>query len=194
MKLKVLFSLCICLLSTSIHAEEEAVVHLRKDREYILAQPGGNVLGEIYSNVRMVSKETKGDYTKVNIEAWVKSKSLGGAPMARKGGGTEQLITLVGYDFQQKDYSQGEKRRGIKIKVKNISNAMITSWRGFLIAKDYSGKLLMQETISDGAANLEPGKEKELHFYWGPGDKTYQAMVKVEKEGFPISLSGVAVE
>lgn len=173
--------------------EPGKVVHLSKQREYLLNGPGGEVMGEVFVNAKLRALEEKGLFSKVILEAWVKTESLGSAPLAKKGAVTSEVLSLVSFSVEDKAYTGTETRRQLKISVKNVSTSTIGAWSAYLIAKDFTGRIVLQETISDSKAMLEPGKEKELNFYWKPGDKTYSALSSVVQNKYPLTLSGVSI-
>lgn len=170
------------------------VVHLKKDRDYLLAQPGGNVLGELNSLAVLKVLEPKGEWSKVELRGWVRTKSLTTASMAAKGAQTEEVITVVAYEIKDKDFSAKDKRRQLSVRVKNSSQSFISSWLGFLVSKDFTGKLVMQESIADQQANLEPGAEKELNFIYSPADKQYTSLGRIQTEKFPLYVTGVVLK
>lgn len=169
-------------------------VHLKKDRDYLLAQPGGSVVGELNSLAEMKVVDSKGDWSKVELSGWVKTKSLTTAPMSAKGAQIEEVISIVSYEIKDKDFSAKDKRRQLSVRVRNSSQSFISSWVGFLVAKDFSGKLVMQESIADPQANLEPGAEKALNFIYSSADKQYAPLGRIQTEKFTFAITGVILK
>lgn len=154
---------------------------------------GGSPIGQFYLNSKLEVLEVKDQWTKVKLEAWVKSSDI--TPLVDQAQvKAAQADALVLVDYKIQTYSEPTNKVYLGITVKNQSTAIIPTWKAFLVAKDITGKEVFRTVITDDTANMAPGATKETGFYWETTDPEYDMLKGAKKDDFTFAVQGAIIK
>lgn len=154
---------------------------------------GGSPIGQFYLNSKLEVLEVKDQWTKVKLEAWVKSADitpLGDQSQTK----TSQLDALALVDHKIQTHSEPTNKVYLGVTVKNQSATLIPTWKAFLVAKDITAKEIFRTVITDDTANLAPGATKETGFYWEESDPEYDLLKGAKKGDFNFTIQGAIIK
>ena len=153
--------------------ERETVRYMSKEKEALLAAPGGERLAEVYVGTGLDVLEKREGWLKVRLTGWVRSDST--TPSRQE---AEKLkaeyqrpVELVRYKIQKlsKDLHRDKKPYGAHVRAyfqfKNNSGKTITGLIYRVEYRDSFGDLLHEETYRD-QLRIEPGKTNPRENFW----------------------------
>lgn len=154
---------------------------------------GGSPIGQLYLNSKLEVVEVKDQWTKVKVDAWVKSADI--TPVVDQAQvKAAQLEALLLVDHNIQTYSEPTNKVYLGVTIKNQGTTIIPTWKAFLVAKDTTGKEVFRTVIADDTANLAPGATKDTGFYWESADPEYDMLKGAKKGDFSFTIQGVIIK
>jgi hypothetical protein len=191
-RVKIAFALILLFITTALtNAYAEAPTIIRPKAASISIHQGiaGSTIGQAYINSRFEVIETKGEWTKVKLEAWVQNKNTIEVSNDDKTQ-TIKKDALQIISHKIKTHPAPVNKVYLSIIVKNTSATVIKSWKAFLVAKDNLGREAIRTVITDDSADLPPGGAKETGFYWDTTEKEYDTLQGANDSDYSFSLQG----
>ncbi len=191
--------ICVCLLPSLALAESTRA--RTKDRIIELrGWPGGPAIGKIYPKVpvRQLDRE-RGNWVRVRLYGWVKKNDLtkAGDIESSSKSRIKKAPVRVAPPVELVDFEVKEAKRDVlgqpnaivfALKVKNISDAKVSGWKGILVIQDQQGNVLARTLATHENANLDPNAIGEVSFFWEKGDAAYLKLITADQETLDVSL------
>lgn len=157
---------------------EEAARFVTTDSAALRNGPAGELLGTVMRNSQVLTKEKKGDWTKITVEGWVRDSELSTTKTAAKTVSTAPTLEVAGFDLEKVDKSRsGESERiFLRIKIRNQTTQLVSDWAATLIVQDAQGNILVKTPVQSGKEAIKPQSEGEVNYYWTPKEPQYGAL------------------
>ena len=159
------------------------------------SSPGGNLLGTLVRNTPVSAGETRGAWTHIQVDAWVRAAELSDGPGKKQVASSEELLvtgfTVVKVD---KDKKQDSSKIAIKLQLQNKSGHALTSWSAILVLQDEQGKQVLRTPLEGGA--MEPNANGNFNFFWTEEEPEYTALAPyiLDSSKLAISLQGAVLK
>ncbi|MCB0322453.1 MAG: hypothetical protein KDD69_02735 [Bdellovibrionales bacterium] len=153
--------------------------------------PGGPKKGDLYSSTEVTVLEQRGAWSRVSVEGWVKSAALGSEAAEQSSPlqvSDKSPLEVVGFSTKEVREGLAAPRLYLQLKVKNVSAKHIRGWSGLLVAQDTSQAVLFREPVSDDSADVAPGAEREVSFYWEPREQPFSVLKSASPETVQLTL------
>ena len=136
------------------------------------SSPGGELLRTLLKNTAVLPLETKGAWTHVTLDAWVRASEISSAPTAKQAVSSDEL-KLASFSIEKldKDKKDDASRIALKIQLQNTTSHGITSWSAFIVLSDETGKVVLRSTVEGGA--MASRESKTFQFVWSDEEKEY---------------------
>lgn len=159
--------------------------------------PGGPLLAQIIQNAPVKIVDQKEEWTQVTITGWVKDRDLvRGAgnkstrPKINSADLAKTQITLIKANVRdaKQDLIGNAGAIVVELFVKNDGASIIPSWTGVLVIEDQQNRVLVRNSITHNNANLNPGDEGSVSFYWEKGDESFEKLINTNKDSLIVSI------
>lgn len=152
---------------------ESETLYVSTPSQLIASKPGGRKLGEIYINTPVEVIEEKGDWSRIAVDVWIRSKSLASKTKKKgKSQASNNFIKVEKYSTRIVKDGLPAPRVYLALTLKNVSKVYIHSWSALLVAQQ-SGEVLFREPLADDTKAIAPGSSVELQFYWERNEKPF---------------------
>jgi len=180
----------------------DRMLYLKADQENLRDAPKGNILGTLTQGTPMSIVEIEGNWVRVLVEGWIWEASTTADSMfvvqasAQPTGPDLELI-----DYEKKrlpvdyDVNRFSPEAVLTLHVKNNTSNKIKAWQAVLIIKNPFGDTLLRVRLTDGSANIMPGRTAKASFSWEDNqfidDEPYDKLVAYSKENMQLELTDV---
>jgi len=177
-------SLSLCLVPLSV-ANAEDVYRAKGASAYFHSSPSGSRVGSVYKNLPLKVVETRGEWVKVEVDAWFLKSSISKRKRksAKNSAGAKAAgpVALAVSDFEvgrRGGFSGEDKKAVLTLTVKNSSKKPIQNWEGVLIVKDKAtDKLLFRYPVASDLKVIAPNSSEDFLFGWAEDSDEYHSLL-----------------
>lgn len=159
---------------------------------------GGGKAGELILNTKVTVKETRGAWSRVTVDGWVRTNALSAPRVATNAaGGTaarRDVPVVEEGALTVKDYVSTHRtdveppRQYLMLTIANKGSQAISNWKALLVGQNAEGKILFREPISQDKVKIEPGSTSDVSFFWEPHEELYSVLGALSKDKLNLKL------
>jgi|GEM_PF-4172786 len=179
--------------STAQDEGKEETRFVTADQAWLHSAPGAARIGSALRNAPVKVGQERGRWTHVQFDAWVKTTDIGVAKSSLGSSqGKSAELDIVSASIKTHEDKSAEIF--LTLVIANKTNRTIKSWDGLLVAETKDSTVLFTTQVLDDAANLGPGKSKDVVFSWTAQEEPYNSLTSFKAEDLELYLKKVEIK